>query len=127
MNANETSIARGQKALAHSLSRSLTRWLINYFIYGNYNVPYYNAANQCIRLSPKMASFAAENTQDNVFLLLRSKDTFMEFRIEGNKSREYSTAEKSRHLGFKATGANFELQMEFSGLASTLPAGKCYY
>ena len=69
--------------------------IINYFIYGNYNVPYYNAADQCIRLE-KMASFAAENTQDNVFLLLRSKDTFMEFRIEGNKSREYSTAEKSR-------------------------------
>ena len=93
MNANETSIARDQKALAHSL----TRWLVNYFIYGNYNVPYYNAADQCIRLSSKMASFAAENTQDNVFLLLRSKDTFMEFRIEGNNSREYSTAEKSRH------------------------------
>ena len=60
-------------------------------------VPYYNAADQCIRLLPKMVSFAAENTQDNVFLLLRSKDTFMEFRIERNKSREYSTAEKSRH------------------------------
>ena len=98
MNANETSIAGGQKALAHSL----TRWLVNYFIYGNYNVPYYNAANQCIRLSPKMASFAAENTQDNVFLLLRSKDTFMEFRIEGNKSREYSTAEKVDINGFKS-------------------------
>ena len=41
-----------------------------------------------------MASFAAENTQDNVFLFLRSKDTSMEFRIEGNKSREYSTAEE---------------------------------
>ena len=106
--------------------------IINYFIYGNYNVPYYNAADQCIRLSPKMASFvacvagvrkgrgrgdkermegegttpspftpamqatsfAAENTQDNVFLLVRSKDKLMEFRIEGNKSREYSTAEK---------------------------------
>ena len=62
--------------------------IINYFIYGNYNVPYYNAADQCITLSPKMASFVAENTQDNVFLLLRSKDTFMEFRIEGNKSSE---------------------------------------
>ena len=34
--------------------------LTRYFIYGNYNVPYYNAADQCIRLSPKMASFAAE-------------------------------------------------------------------
>ena len=64
--------------------------IINYFAYGNYNVPYYNAVDQCIRLSPKMASFAAENTQDSMFLLLRSKDTFMEFRIEGNKSREYS-------------------------------------
>ena len=42
------------------------------------------------------------NTQDNVFLLLRSKDTFKEFRIEGNKSREYSTAERSRHWGFKS-------------------------
>ena len=84
MNANETSIVRGQKALARSLDRSVTRWLVNYFIFGNYNVPYYNAADQCIRLSPKMASFAAENTQDNVFLFLRSKDTFMEFRIEGN-------------------------------------------
>ena len=41
-----------------------------------------------------MASFAAENTQDNVFLLLWSEDTFMEVRIEGNKSKEYSTAEK---------------------------------
>ena len=90
---------RGQKALAHSL----TWWLVNYFICGNYNVPYYNATDQCIRLlPPKMASFAAENTQDNVFLLLRSKDTFMEFRIEGNNSREYSTAEKSRHWGFKS-------------------------
>ena len=77
-----------------------------------------------------MASFAAENTQDNVFLLLRSKDTFMEFRIEGNKSREYSNAEKTRHkitLAYLNPGANFELQMEFSGLASTLPAGKFYY
>ena len=88
---NETSIAGSEKALARSLD------FVNYFIYGNYNVPYNNAANQCIRLSPKMAPFAAENTQDNVFLLLRSKDTFVEFRIEGNISREYSTAEKSRH------------------------------
>ena len=45
---NETNIAGGQKALDHSL----TRWLLKYFIYGNYNVPYYNAADQCIRLSP---------------------------------------------------------------------------
>ena len=99
VNANETSIARGQKALARSLARSLLLSLDfgKYFIYGNHNVPYYNAADQRIRLSPKMASFAAENTQDNVFLFLRSKDTFMEFRIDGNKSREYSTAEKSRH------------------------------
>ena len=88
---NETSIAGSEKALTRSLD------FVNYFIYGNYNVPYYNAADQCIRLSPKMASFSAENTQDNVFLLLRSKDTFVEFRIEGNISREYSTAEKSRH------------------------------
>ena len=92
-NANEMSIARGQKAL----TCSPTQWLVNYFIYGNYNEPYYNDADQCKRLSSKMASFVADNTQDNVFLLLRSKDTFMEFRIEGNKSREYSTAEKSRH------------------------------
>ena len=100
LNANETSIARGQKALGRSLALSLLPSLdfVKYFIYGNYNVPYNNAADQCIRLSPKMASFAAaENTQDNVFLFLRSKDTFMEFRIEGNKSSEYSTAEKSRH------------------------------
>ena len=88
VNANETSIAR-------SLLPSFD--FVKYFIYGNYNVPYYNAADQCIRLSPKMASFAAENTQDNMFLFLRSKDTFIEFKIEGNKSREYSTAEKSRH------------------------------
>ena len=83
------------KALARSLLPSLD--FVKYFIYGNYNVPFYDAADQCIRLSPKMASLAslaAENTQDNVFLFLRSKDTFMEFRIEGNKSREYSTAEK---------------------------------
>ena len=85
----------GTRSLARSLLPSID--FVKYFIYGNYNVPYYNAADQCIRLSPKMASFAAENTQDNVFLFLRSKDTFMEFRIEGNKSREYSTAEKSRH------------------------------
>ena len=71
--------------------------IINYYVYGNYNVPYDNVADQFIRLSPEMASFAAENTQDNVFLLLRSKDTFMELKIEGNKSREYSTAEESRH------------------------------
>ena len=66
-------------ARRHSLARSLLPSLdfVKYFIYGNYNVPYYNAADQCIRLSPKMASFAAENTQDNVFLFLRSKDTFM--------------------------------------------------
>ena len=43
---NETSIAGGQKALTRSLD------FVKYFIYGNYNVPYYNAANQCIRLSP---------------------------------------------------------------------------
>ena len=49
-----------------------------------------------------MASFATENTQDNVFLLLRSKDTFMEFRLEGNKSRECSTAEKVDINGFKS-------------------------
>ena len=48
---NETSIAGGQKALAHSLTR-VTPWLVKYFIDGNYNVPYYNAADQCIRLSP---------------------------------------------------------------------------
>ena len=70
VNANGTSIARGQKA---ALVRSLDGLPLNNFIYGNYNVPYYNAADQCIRLSPKMASFAAENTQDNVFLLLRSR------------------------------------------------------
>ena len=108
MNANETTIARGQKVLARSLDRSLTRWLVKYFIYGNYNVPYYNAANQCMRLSLKMASFAAENTQDNVFLLLRSKDTFMEFRIEGNKSREYSTAEKADIEVLKATNCSLK-------------------
>ena len=34
----------------HSLARSLD--FVKYFIYGNYNVPYYNAADQCIRLSP---------------------------------------------------------------------------
>ena len=43
---NETSIAGGEKALTHSLD------FVNYFINGNYNVPYYNAADQCIRLSP---------------------------------------------------------------------------
>ena len=43
---NETSIAGGQKALTRSLD------FVKYFIYGNYNVPYYNAADQCIRLSP---------------------------------------------------------------------------
>ena len=47
---NETSIAGSQKALTHSLTHSLD--FVNYFIYGNYNVPYYNAADQCIRLSP---------------------------------------------------------------------------
>ena len=96
VNANETSIARGQKALARSLARSLLPSLdfVKYFIHGNYNVPYYNAADQCIRLSPKMASFAAENTQDNVFLFLLSKDAFIEFRIEGNKSREYTALGK---------------------------------
>ena len=46
VNANETSIAGSQKALTHSLD------FVKYFIYGNYNVPYYNAADQCIRLSP---------------------------------------------------------------------------
>ena len=100
---NETSIAGSEKALTRSLD------FVNYFIYGNYNVPYYNAADQCIRLSQKMASFAAENTQDNVFLLLRSKDTFVEFRIEGNISREYSTAEKSRHWGFKSDELFFKV------------------
>ena len=47
VNANETSIARGQKALARSLARSLLPSLdfVKYFIYGNYNVPYYNAAD----------------------------------------------------------------------------------
>ena len=75
VNANETSIARGQKALARSLARSLLPSLdfVKYFMYGNYNVPYYNAADQCIRLSPKMASFAAENTQDNLFLFYDQK------------------------------------------------------
>ena len=29
----------------------------------------------CIRLSPKMASFAAENTQDNVFLSFNDQKT----------------------------------------------------
>ena len=43
---NETSIAGGEKALTCSLD------FVNYFIYGNYNVSYYNAADQCIRLSP---------------------------------------------------------------------------
>ena len=43
VNANETSIARGQKALDHSI-----------LVYGNYNVPYYKAADQCIRLSLKL-------------------------------------------------------------------------
>ena len=43
---NETSIAGGEKALTRSLD------FVNYFIYGNYNVSYYNAADQCIRLSP---------------------------------------------------------------------------
>ena len=47
---NETSIAGSQKALTHSLTHSLD--FVNHFIYGNYNVPYYNAADQCIRLSP---------------------------------------------------------------------------
>ena len=99
-----------------------------------------------------MASFAAENTQDNVFLLLRSKDTFVEFRIEGNISREYSTAEKVDIEVLKATNCSLksfkhfvcqarnqdirllepgrELRTSngvFGGLASTLPAGKCYY
>ena len=39
---NETSIAGSEKALTRSLD------FVNYFIYGNYNVPYYNAADQCI-------------------------------------------------------------------------------
>ena len=47
-------VYRGAKK--HSLTHSLD--FVNYFIYGNYNVPYYNAADQCIRLSPKMASLA---------------------------------------------------------------------
>ena len=66
MNANETSIARGYfEYSTRSITRLLASYMvivmypiINYFIYGNYNVPYYNAADQCIRLSPKMASFA---------------------------------------------------------------------
>ena len=33
---NETSIAGGEKALTHSLTRSLD--FVSYFIYGNYNV-----------------------------------------------------------------------------------------
>ena len=33
---NETSIAGGEKALTHSLTRSLD--FVDYFIYGNYNV-----------------------------------------------------------------------------------------
>ena len=55
-----------------------------------------------------MASFAAENTQDNAFLLLRSKDTFVEFRIEGNISREYSTAEKVDIEVLKATNCSLK-------------------
>ena len=43
---NETSIAGSQKALTRSLD------FVKYFIYGNYNVSYYNAADQCIRLLP---------------------------------------------------------------------------
>ena len=43
---NETSIAGGQKAHTRSLD------FVKYFIYGNYDVPFYNAADQCIRLSP---------------------------------------------------------------------------
>ena len=39
---NETSIAGSEKALTRSLD------FVNYLIYGNYNVPYYNAADQCI-------------------------------------------------------------------------------
>ena len=56
----------------------------------------------------KMASFAAEDTQDNVFLLLRSKDTFMEFRIKGNKSKEYSNAEKVDIEVLKATNCSLK-------------------
>ena len=47
---NETSIAGNQKALTRSLARSLD--FVKHFIYGTYNVPYYNVADQCIRLSP---------------------------------------------------------------------------
>ena len=115
VNANETSIASKGPEGTRSLTRSVTRWLAKYFIYGNYNVPYYkllqygnynvsyyNAADQCIRLSPKMASFAAENTQDNVF---RSN-----FRIPGHsiylcrcalKNEEYNNSRYSYSMTCK--------------------------
>ena len=51
---------------------------------------------------------AAVIFQDNVFLFLRSKDTFMEFRIEGNKSRECSTAEKVDIEVLKATNRSLK-------------------
>ena len=97
MNANETSIARDQNSLAQSLDSC--KQVTSYMVIIMYPIIGFRQKWRPSKKKKKkkMASFVAENTQDNVFLLLRLKDTFMEFRIEGNKSKEYSTAEKSRH------------------------------